>query len=616
MTEILESVVAGLFWGMPLLLLILLISRGLPEDRGTALLVAYPIFFGAQVALAKTLGMMGLLTTPAVRLAYALCVALLTVAYFRRRPRGAPASPAPLVSGPDSDTLLIRRIVLGTVGAVLAGLALFSLLSPVHVWDVLAYHMPMVASYVQNGTLEAWPTQDLRQIYRVNAGELQILNVAILARSDAWVELPGLVALGVFLVAAHQLARLASPRRVLSCLVVGLVLTAPQILFGAATAKNDLVFSAVLLSAFFWMIRAGESTGDGQTLPLVWAALCGALAAATKVMGLNVLGAVGLLALYLLLRGRLRFHHVLIFGGVAATTLLALAGDLYWGNFTRSSVPVGVAPGEVHFTVGLANLVEAVRFYVYDLSFKRLVVPQVIEHDFMHYGYLFPIMLVLGVVAGFRSLRRRAGALGSLALVGAALFLSVIALRLPIGWDQRFMIWLVPTLAVLAASLVQHLHARHLLALTAGAAALALVNLSLVLTREGDGLLPRSAMHLATTGTLARYLDVPNSRYSFMNDGFDVLDGEAVPQDSVLYVGTDDSWMYPAWGPRFTRHVEGVWNAEHTAEQVGSLRFRFLILEESALPEIRGAVELQADASGYVILTRANGRLIYLRAEG
>lgn len=610
----------GVLWCVPFLLLVVVAAHALRAPPGPAVLVAYPAFFGAQVLLAKAASALGLLTTPVFRIVY-LAVAVLGLAACVHRLGWTSLVRLPgRDPGEGPDTVLIRRVVFGVTAVLFAGLALFTLVTPVHVWDVLAYHMPMVASYVQNGSLEAWATQDLRQIYRVNAGELQLLNVALLARSDAWVALPNLLGLGVFLYAALELARLTFTRRALPYLAVGLVLTAPQILVGAGTAKNDLMFSAVLLGAFYWMIRAGlEAEPDHARIPvplaLGLAAVSGALAAATKVMGLNVLGAAGLLALAFAWRGRLSFTRVLAFGGAALAALLLLVGDVFWNNLFRTAVPVGIAPGEIHFTFGPANLVEALRYYVYDLSFRRLVAPQVFEHDFLHYGYLFPLLLGLGIVGALRQVRERRPPLVALTVAGALLFLSVIAVRLPIRWDQRFMIWMVPVTAVLALSLARRVPVRYLIALAGLAAGLTLVHLSLTLTMEAESLLPRSGRHLLTTGSPARYVDVPNPRYLYRSDGFEVLEQSATRTDSVLYAGTDDSWMYLAWGPRFTRHVEGVRDAEHASEQVASRRFRFIVMELSVVPGIADAVQEQAGRSGYGVLTEAEGRIIFLRDD-
>jgi hypothetical protein len=615
MAELIEALTAGMLWVAPCVLLAALVDRAKTGSFGTGLLIAYPLFFGFQVLLAKLLGAAGMLTPPAMRIAYGVAIAACAIMYVGRHGARVPAwwgglrRPVHL----DDDTRLVRRIVLGTVLAVLAALTLYTLVIPVRIWDALAYHMPMVASYVQNASLDVWPAQDLRQIYRVNAGELQMLNVALLARSDAWVELPNLLALVVVLLATFHLAALVLPGGALPYIAVALVLTAPQIVVGAGSEKNDLMFTAVLLGAFYWTIRAGAASAGRPGLFLALAGLAAALAAGTKVIGLNVLGALGILVVVLTVRRRLRPGHVALFVGVAALALLLVAGDVYWRNFSRAVVPVGIAPGEVHFTIGFANLTQAFRFYVVELGLRRLVTPQIFDHDFLHYGYLFPLLVLAGSAAAIRQVWRRQYAPAALVLVSALLFLSIIAVRRPINWDQRFMIWLVPTLAILALTLARGTQPRLLLVLTSVAATLGLVNTALTLTNEGDAIFTRSVQHFFQTGTLARYIDVPHQQFESRADGYDVLDRKAMPADSILYAGSEDAWMYPAWGGRFTRHVEGVWDAEHAASQVASRQFRFVVIETSTAREIRDAMERQASATGYETLVSAPHRLIMIR---
>jgi hypothetical protein len=612
--ELLESLVAGALWTGVFMLIALAAQHRLSVTFNVAVLAAYPVFFALQVVLANALGAAGLLTTYGFRTAYGVAAVAGAFALLRYRSTRGMWEQAPPTAALDPELPVIRRTVLVTVGAVLVGLVLVTLVSPVHIWDVLAYHMPMVASYVQNGSLDAWPTQDLRQIYRVNAGELQMLNVALLARSDAWVELPNLLGLVVVLTASFELARVAFRRPAFAYLVALLVITAPQIVIGTATAKNDLVFTAALLCGFYWMVRAGLPGAPRTGVAVLLAAVSVAVAAATKVMGLNVVGAVGLLALALAVRRRLQPGHVFLYGGAAVAVLLLLVGHIYFGNIGRSAVPVGIAPGEIHYAFGWANIVDAVKYYVFDLTLKRLVRWPVFEHDFMHYGYLFPFMLVLGTAAAVRQVRERRYVPACLALLGVSLFLSVVAIRRPIVWDQRFMIWLVPTMAILALSLGERLAARSVVTLTRLAAVLAAGNLVLALAFESDGLFRRSALHLATTGTTARLLDVPNRRYPHMSEGLDVLGRAAAADDAILYVGTDDSWMYPLWGPRFSRHVEGVSNASHASDRIASREFRFVVVETGARPEIRMAAEARVAESGYIVLTAVPHRTVFVRS--
>jgi hypothetical protein len=607
--ELIVALATGVLWLAACGLVVVHVERASGMPRGPAILAAYPLFFAGQVLLARLLAWLGMLTTTGMLVATAGAVLLMAVVALRVRRDPTAEPPAP---DPDADSR-IRRIAIPTISAVFAALVLATLIAPVRIWDVLAYHMPMIASYVQNGSLAAWPTQDLRHIVRVNAGELQMLNVALLAHSDAWVELPNLLGLGVLLVATFELARLATTRTELAWLATLLVLTAPQIVVGTTTAKNDLVFAAVLLCAFYWIIRAALAHGQRSAPFILLAALSGALAGATKVMGLNVVGALGVLALVLVMRRRLRFLQVVVLSLAAVGALLVLAGNVYLANLTHSAVPVGVAPGEVYFTMGLRNITAAAEFYIYDLTFKRLVTLPTIEHDFLHYGYFFPAMLVLGLAAIVNQLRERHVVRASLGVLAVTLFLSVIAVRLPIGWDHRFMIWLVPVLGVLALTRIEQRRADRFRLLARLALVLVAINAVVALALESDRLVPRSARHLLTTGQLARYIDVPNRRYLYMVDGFAGLDSAAVPSDTILYVGSDDSWMYLGWGRHFSRRVEGVWNADHAAAQLVTRRYRFVVIEDGARRDLRAAATDQAIESGYIVFADAIGRTIYSR---
>jgi hypothetical protein len=177
------------------------------------------------------------------------------------------------------------------------------------------------------------------------------------------------------------------------------------------------------------------------------------------------------------------------------------------------------------------------------------------------------------------------------------------------------MIWMVPAFAILGATLIERIRSTHTLVLTTVAASFAAFNLFLILSNEMDGLFTRSATHLAMTGELARQTDVTARPYTDMIAGYDRLDDVAAERDSVLYVGSDDSWMYPAWGSRFTRYVRAVAGAADAVEQVGSGTYRFVVIEESAEPGLRTATERAATARAYRVLQEGGARVILERPD-
>ena len=620
MAELFRAVVTAALWLGVLLALGRAVNRraGRPPWHPSALLAAFPIFYLGEVLGIKLLDALGLLGSGS--LALALVAAGLGVVAATSGLAPASGVPRPGRRGPDGSNELPSpsAIALACAALVLAALTVFALVAPTHIWDVQAYHMPMVASYVQNESLAPWPTQDLRQIYRVNGAELQMLWLALPARSDALVELPNLVALVVALVAAFEIAHRALGRRDLAHLAALGILTAPQVLLGAVTAKNDLVFMALCLCCFHWLIRDLEEDPDRPGHAVILAGLSGGLAIATKVMGINVLGAAGLTLLVWVVRRRARLRTPLTLACVGGAAALLLVGDVYWQNLDRSSgLPIGTMPGEIQFRSGPSNLAAAAHFYLYDLSFRRLVTPQVFEHDFSHFGYAFPIAVVLGVIGAGRTwLRReeRDTPVGMLALLTVVLFGSIIAVREPIQWDQRFMIWLVPALAILGLSLFRTARPGSVVAAVSFASALALSNVFVLVTNAEDALFVRSATHLATTGGLASLHDVPPVDFPRKIDGFGRLAREADDGDSVLYVGAEDTWMYPAWGRRFRLRVRGVDGPRDAAAQMREGGHRFVVLEEDASPELRRAVLEAAEGAAYATWVEAEGRLLLVRS--
>jgi len=281
-------------------------------------------------------------------------------------------------------------------------------------------------------------------------------------------------------------------------------------------------------------------------------------------------------------------------------------------------VPVGIRPGEVDFVAGPANIIAAVKFYVYDLSFRRLVTEQIFEHDFSHFGYFFPFLLVFGTVAGMRQFimsRRRREELWVLALLVVVLLLSVIIARRPIQWDQRFMIWMVPAFAILAVSNLDKAHRPTLLALVAFGSAFCMLNVIQIVTNASGGIFAKSSLHIIEHGRLPYLSDVPHEKYLYKIDGFNLLGAASGERDSVLYVGAEDTWMYPGWGRRFTRYVIGVHDSADVIRKVRSGAFAFIVVEADAAEGLRRAALGPASAGNYADLYKGENRRILQRGD-
>lgn len=622
MVEIIQAIGGASIWLLVFLVLVTNLNkkRGKPILDGSGVLVCYPIFFLFQIVLVKLLDLLHLLNSRSIIVVYLL---MLVLSVFTRRKIVAVS--ADDIKTPDLADILVKRITLISVGIVMLSLIVFSFIAPIHIWDVQAYHMPMVANYVQNETLASWPTQELRQVFRVNGAELQMLNLALLSASDAWMELPNILALAVSLIATFLIAKRTFGQKNLAYLSVILVMTAPQILLGSVTAKNDIIFMSTILVAFYWVLTVAFDSASNLRSCMLHLGLCASLAAATKVMGINLLGTVTVVIFMLALRKRVPHVALTLFSVFSIMFLIVLVGDIYWHNFYRSRMPVGIVPGEVSFTIGQTNFISAAKLYLYELGFQRLVILQTWYHDFAHFGYFFPFLVFFGISGAIRQWleksKRNVG-LSTLTLLSVILFLSVIVVRVPIRWDQRFMIWMVPVSTILALSLMRKCRSKIVLIAVSFSSAFCINNVFAIYTNSEDGIFAKSAFYLVKHHHLARFADVsvdePGVKilgYDVRDkiQGFGVLDREAGDTDWILYVGGEDTWMYSAWGRQFTRHVDGVADVSDVQKKIKSGNYKFLVLEYGAPEELKGATYGAVKQAGYCEISNGRGRSIFKR---
>ena len=177
-----------------------------------------------------------------------------------------------------TDFLLLAGV---SVIAVLVGLT--ALLSPPNTSDVMAYHLPRVVHWLQQGSLALYPTRELRQLAMPPGAELCILQFHALAGGDSLDNLPQWwsfvgSAIGVSLVASELGA--GARGQVVASVVCA---TIPEGILTASSAKNDYVLSFWLVALTWYMLRYSRDPNSA----LLWG-IGGALGLASVTKGTAV----------------------------------------------------------------------------------------------------------------------------------------------------------------------------------------------------------------------------------------------------------------------------------------------------------------------------------------
>jgi len=222
------------------------------------------------------------------------------------------------------------------VGVILLVVAVVALFAPPNNWDSMTYHMTRVEHWIQNRTVDPYPTNILRQIYPSPWAEWAIAHFQMLAGSDRfangiqWLALAGIVAAAPLL--ADQLGTGSRGRWFAAILCV----TMPMAILQGSSTQNDLVASFWLVASAHFALRFadGPSWREGG-----WAGAALGLAALTK--GTGILFGIPIV----ILMAAAALHRVgwRALGPLAVAAVLAIG--LNAGHLLRNIATFGNAAG-------------------------------------------------------------------------------------------------------------------------------------------------------------------------------------------------------------------------------------------------------------------------------
>ncbi|HTF57250.1 MAG TPA: glycosyltransferase family 39 protein, partial [Planctomycetota bacterium] len=308
--------------------LLVALFAGTAGDVRRALLKGTVAWGVAVVSITEILSRIHAFTFVGVLIAWALILA--GIATYVILARGI-RSLRPHILWPDHS-----RPAWIAVGVILLIVAVVALFAPPNNWDSMTYHMARVEHWIQNRTVDPYPTNILRQIYPSPWAEWAIAHFQLLAGSDRfanliqWLALAGLVAAAPLL--ADQLGAGSRGRWFAAVLCV----TMPMAILQGSSTQNDLVASFWLVASAHFALRFadGPSWREGG-----WAGAALGLAALTKGTGILF----GIPIVVLMTGAALHRVGWRALGPLAVA--LALAVGLNAGHLVRNVATFGNAAG-------------------------------------------------------------------------------------------------------------------------------------------------------------------------------------------------------------------------------------------------------------------------------
>jgi hypothetical protein len=146
-------------------------------------------------------------------------------------------------------------------------------------WDSMTYHLARLVYWIQNRSVDGYPTGIPRQVDLAPGGEYLLLLLQLVAGSDRLANLVQLLSWVILAAAAPPLARLAGAPRRLAPWAAVLVAALPMGVLQATSTQNDLVAAALalaILSAAIPFLHREPRARNGD-LVLLAAALAAAV---------------------------------------------------------------------------------------------------------------------------------------------------------------------------------------------------------------------------------------------------------------------------------------------------------------------------------------------------
>jgi hypothetical protein len=122
-------------------------------------------------------------------------------------------------------------------------------------WDSYTYHLPRIEYWIQNGNVDFYPTNNLRQLYISPFSEYVILQVKILTSTNLFNNLIQLISLFISGVLISLISRSFNLKRYQQWLSIILTMTLPMALLQSSTTQTDLVTSMFVLSSIYYLSK-------------------------------------------------------------------------------------------------------------------------------------------------------------------------------------------------------------------------------------------------------------------------------------------------------------------------------------------------------------------------
>ena len=228
--------------------------RGFGESWRTTLLLTATLGGLLLTLMTEVLGAFRLLAHgPVVAVWGSVCAGLL--AWFLRSRRHATAQPS---VRDRTQFTLTELLFLGYLAVVIAFTAMLAWVAPPNTWDSQTYHMSRVMHWVQNRSVDFYPTAILRQLHSNPWAEYVILHLQLLTGSDRLANFVQWASMVGSLVGSSAVAKELGANRRGQIIAAVACATIPMGILQSTSTQTDYVVAFWLVCLAFFSMRLAK----------------------------------------------------------------------------------------------------------------------------------------------------------------------------------------------------------------------------------------------------------------------------------------------------------------------------------------------------------------------
>jgi hypothetical protein len=179
-----------------------------------------------------------------------------------RRPAAVPIFPLP-----NWKTLSLADGIWPAAAALIAlALGAVAISASTDTWDSLTYHMPRVLHWIQNGSLDFYPTHILRQLHQNPWAEYAVLHAQLLSGGDRFANAVQWLAMAGACIGVSLLAKKLGANTRGQSLAAFAAATLPMGLMQATSTMTDYTAAFWLVTAAYFLLRLEDEPRAGTAL--------------------------------------------------------------------------------------------------------------------------------------------------------------------------------------------------------------------------------------------------------------------------------------------------------------------------------------------------------------